>query len=159
MKVESLHAELLTIFHFNDVYNIQPYSIEPKAGAAYFNSLLQREKAKYQQVLTLFSGDAFSPSLLSTEFEGENMVKPLQAFGIDLACYGNHDLDYELEHVMEMVKRTGFPWLLSNVYDRRTQRRLADGLEYHIMNKNGLKIGVFSLAEEEWIDTLYPYYK
>lgn len=76
------------------------------------------------------------------------MVKPLQAFGIDLACYGNHDLDYELEHVMDMVKRTGFPWLLSNVYDRRTQRRLADGLEYQILNKNGLKIGVFSLAEE-----------
>jgi 5'-nucleotidase len=53
------------------------------------------------------------------------MVKPLQAFGIDLACYGNHDLDYQLEHVMDMTKRTGFPWLLSNVYDKRTQRRLA----------------------------------
>lgn len=79
-------------------------------------------------MLTLFSGDAFSPSLLSTELEGENMVKPLQAFGIDLACYGNHDLDYELDHVMDMIKRTGFPWLLSNVYDKRTQRRLAEGL-------------------------------
>jgi len=59
--------ELLTIFHFNDVYNIQPYGKEPKAGAAYFNALLQREKLKYQQKLTLFSGDAFSPSLISTE--------------------------------------------------------------------------------------------
>jgi 5'-nucleotidase len=87
------------------------------------------------------------------------MVKPLQAFGIDLACYGNHDLDFELEHVMDMTKRTGFPWLLSNVYDKRTQRRLAEGLESFILHKNGLKIGVFSLAEEEWIDTLYPYYK
>lgn len=87
------------------------------------------------------------------------MVKPLQAFGIDLACFGNHDLDFELEHVMDMIKRTGFPWLLSNVYDRRTQRRLAEGLEYFIFNKNGIRIGVFSLAEAEWIDTLYPYYK
>jgi 2',3'-cyclic-nucleotide 2'-phosphodiesterase (5'-nucleotidase family) len=67
-EVETNQNELLTIFHFNDVYNVQPYSKEPKAGAAYFNSLLQREKKKYQQVLTLFSGDAFSPSLISTEF-------------------------------------------------------------------------------------------
>lgn len=40
MQVET--PEHLTIFHFNDVYNVQPYSSEPKAGAAYFNSLLQR---------------------------------------------------------------------------------------------------------------------
>jgi len=46
--------------------------------------------------LTLFSGDAFSPSLLSTEFEGENMVKPMNSLGIDLACMGNHDFDYSL---------------------------------------------------------------
>lgn len=37
-----MKPELLTIFHFNDIYNIQPYNVEPKAGAAYFNSLLQR---------------------------------------------------------------------------------------------------------------------
>lgn len=118
----------LTIFHFNDVYNIQPYQEEPKAGAAYSQALLQREKAKYPHPITLFSGDAFSPSLISTEFEGQNMIKPLNAFGIDLACFGNHDLDYELEHVMELVKQTNFPWLLSNVYDVRTGRRLAEGL-------------------------------
>jgi hypothetical protein len=32
-------------------------------------------------------------------------------------------------------------------------------LEYFIFNKNGVRIGVFSLAEKEWIDTLYPYFK
>lgn len=58
----------MTIFHFNDVYDIQPDTKEPKAGAAYFNSLLQRCKKNYLHPLTLFSGDAFAPSLLSTEF-------------------------------------------------------------------------------------------
>jgi 5'-nucleotidase len=154
-----MEPELLTIFHFNDIYNIQPQSQEPKGGAAYFNSLLQREKKKYQHPLTLFSGDAFAPSLLSTEFDGENMIKPLNAFGIDLACLGNHDLDYELEHVRNLIDQTNFPWLLSNIYDNRTNRRLAEGLEAYIFEKNGMKIGVFSLAEKEWIDTLYPSYK
>lgn len=64
--MQAEQEELLTIFHFNDVYNIQPGQVEPKGGAAYFNTLLHREKQKYKHHLTLFSGDAFSPSLLST---------------------------------------------------------------------------------------------
>jgi 5'-nucleotidase len=151
--------ELLTVFHFNDVYNIQPYDQEPKGGAAYFHTLLHREKNKYKHPLTLFSGDAFSPSPISAEFDGENMLKPLNSFGIDLACYGNHEFDYELERVIDLTSRTNFPWLLSNIYDKRTERRLAEGLETYIFNVNGVKIGVFSLAEKEWIDTLYPIYK
>lgn len=87
------------------------------------------------------------------------MIKPLNAFGIDLACFGNHDLDYELEHVAKLIKMTNFPWLLSNVYDRRTGKRLADGEEYKILTVNGIKIGIFSLAEKEWLDTLYTSYK
>lgn len=75
------------------------------------------------------------------------MIKPLNAFGIDLACLGNHDFDYELEHVLELTQKTNFPWLLSNIYDKRTQRRLAEGLETYIIEKNGIKIGFFSLAE------------
>ena len=104
---------------------MQPYTVEPKAGAAYFLSLLKREREKYKHPLTLFSGDAFSPALLSYEFDGENMVKPLNAIGVDLACFGNHDFDYELDHVLKLTKATNFPWLLSNIYDKRTGRRMA----------------------------------
>ena len=57
------------------------------------------------------------------------MVKPLNAFGIDLACYGNHDFDYELEHVLEkLTGKTNFPWLLSNIYNKNTGRRLGEAL-------------------------------
>ena len=87
------------------------------------------------------------------------MLKPLNSFKIDLACFGNHDLDYRLERVSTLIERTNFPWLLSNVHDKRTGKRLANGLQSYIFEKGGYKIGVFSLAEEEWIDTLYPEYK
>jgi len=58
--------DLFTVFHFNDVYDIQPEKHEPKAGVAYFKTLLDRYRDPYQNKLTLFSGDAFAPSLLST---------------------------------------------------------------------------------------------
>jgi 5'-nucleotidase len=40
--------------------------------------------------MLLFSGDCFSPSILSNIYEGEQMVRALNKLGIHVACYGNH---------------------------------------------------------------------
>lgn len=40
--------------------------------------------------LTIFSGDAFSPSLEASILKGEHMGPLLDFVGVDLACYGNH---------------------------------------------------------------------
>ncbi len=58
-----------------------------------------------------------------------------------------------------LIGKTNFPWLLSNVYDKRTERILAEVEEFKIINKNCIKIGFFSLAEEEWLDTIMPCHK
>lgn len=58
----------LSLLHFNDVYDVQPEASEPKGGAAYFCALLNQYRKA--ETLTMFSGDAFSPSLLSAEYRG-----------------------------------------------------------------------------------------
>ena len=57
------HA-LIKILHFNDVYNIESGSVEPKAGAARFLTALEHLKndPSFESTIVLFSGDAFSPS-------------------------------------------------------------------------------------------------
>lgn len=55
------------------------------------------------------------------------MILPLNSFKIDVACIGNHDLDYKEEQVKKLMSQTNFPWLLSNVFDKRTNTRLAGG--------------------------------
>jgi 2',3'-cyclic-nucleotide 2'-phosphodiesterase (5'-nucleotidase family) len=42
--------------------------------------------------LTVFSGDAFSPSLEASILKGEHMGPLLDFVGVDIACYGNHGL-------------------------------------------------------------------
>ena len=74
------------------------------------------------------------------------MIKPLNAMKIDLACLGNHDFDYPLPHVQHLKNSTNFPWLLSNVIDKKSGNRLEGTLEYKILEKGGFKIGIFSLA-------------
>lgn len=53
---------VLTILHFNDVYNIDPNStVEPVGGAARFCTAIKSFQS--QNPLILFSGDVFSPSM------------------------------------------------------------------------------------------------
>lgn len=59
---------LLRILHFNDAYDIQPNLKQNIGGAYYFKAHL--EKHRIENSLTLFSGDAFSPSILSNIFRG-----------------------------------------------------------------------------------------
>ena len=95
-------------------------------------------KNKTDNTLTLFSGDAFSPSTLGLIYEGQQMVKPLNSINIDVACCGNHDFDFSLKITKQLfcnfilLAQTNFPWLLSNVYDKRTKKRIANVGDYII---------------------------
>lgn len=96
----------------------------------------------------LFSGDAFSPSILSEIHKGEQMILPLNSLGIDVACLGNHDLDFAEEQALKLQKQTNFPWILSNFFYKGTTDRLLECKEFVILEKFGLKIGIFGLAEK-----------
>jgi|JI6StandDraft_1071083.scaffolds.fasta_scaffold148974_2 5'-nucleotidase len=116
---------LLRLIHFNDVYDIQPTGKNGEGGAYYFKALL--DKKRTDNTLTLFSGDAFSPSILTSLFHGWQMVQCLQHFKIDAACFGNHEFDFEIEHTESLARGCCFPWLLGNLIDRRTQEPLGGG--------------------------------
>ena len=51
----------------------------------------------------LFSGDAFSPSLMSTVTKGAQMVPVLNSLNINTACIGNHDFDFGIEAMQELI--------------------------------------------------------
>ncbi len=59
------HKLELKLVHFNDVYNVDPNNIEPKAGAARFLTAVDYVKNE-QPCMVLFSGDCFSPSSRKT---------------------------------------------------------------------------------------------
>lgn len=66
----------LRIIHYNDVYHVEPGSREPVGGIARFQTLCNHygkdeRYADQPQLLTLFSGDAFNPSLESSVTKGE----------------------------------------------------------------------------------------
>uniref|UniRef100_A0A1B6K7N1 5'-Nucleotidase C-terminal domain-containing protein n=2 Tax=Homalodisca liturata TaxID=320908 RepID=A0A1B6K7N1_9HEMI len=145
-------AATVTILHYNDVYNIESRSEEPVGGAARFCSVIK--SFSHLQPLVLFSGDIFSPSMLSTFIKGEQMSHVLNECGTHCAVFGNHDFDFGLEVLSERVSETSFPWLMSNVIDNETGRPLGDGKITHVVDWNGKRLGLVGLVEQEWLDTL-----
>ncbi|CAH4023484.1 unnamed protein product [Pieris brassicae] len=143
----------VVIIHFNDVYNIeQVTNTEPVGGALRFSTAVK--SLQHLNPLVLFSGDVFSPSMLSTFTKGEQMVPVLNEVGTHCAVFGNHDFDFGLDVLSGLVAKCNFPWLMSNVIDNETGRPLGDGKITHALICNGHKIGLIGLVEQEWLETL-----
>ncbi|KAL6233774.1 hypothetical protein BDW75DRAFT_241740 [Aspergillus navahoensis] len=145
-----MQSDEVQFVHFNDVYHIPPATLLTR----FLN--LQREFAASNpasQTLTLFSGDAFSPSLEASVLKGEQVCPLLNLVGVDIGCYGNHDFDFGDARLIELSSQLKFPWLLSNVshLPRDRRRTLGSAQEYIVRDlENGIRIGFIGLAGTDW---------
>nr|XP_024218519.1 uncharacterized protein LOC112211301 [Halyomorpha halys] len=135
----------ITIIHYNDVYNVEDRAARFSTAVKKFNHL---------DPIVLFSGDALSPSMLSTTNKGAQMIPVLNEVGTSCAVFGNHEFDFGLEVLSKRISETTFPWLMSNVVDNETGQPLGDGKTFHSIEKCGKRIGLVGLVEREWLDTL-----
>ena len=82
---------LVRFVHYNDVYHVEPGSMEPVGGVARLKTLFdnyrrsderplereggkEKENGRLPELLTFFSGDAFNPSLESSVTKGEFLL-------------------------------------------------------------------------------------
>ncbi|KAI1622919.1 5'-nucleotidase [Exophiala viscosa] len=152
----------LRLLHYNDVYHLDSSSAEPVGGVARFQTVCKyyRNDARFEGqpgLVTLFSGDAFNPSLESSVTKGSHMVPVLNLIGTDAACVGNHDLDFGVKQFRSLASQCDFPWLLANVTDPQLGEDvpLGNALKTTILTaSNGIKIGLVGLVEREWLDTI-----
>ncbi len=152
----------LRFLHFNDVYHLDPSSAEPVGGAARFQTVVNEYQSASRfsgqpELITLFSGDAFNPSLESSVTKGSHMVPILNQFGTACACIGNHDLDFGTKQFEYLKDKCTFPWLIANVFDPAIGEDVPIGHSQRtlmITSSNGIKIGLIGLGEREWLETV-----
>lgn len=143
--------EFLEIAHFNDVYEIEE-SGDGKGPARFYTAL----KTSALNSLLLFSGDCFSPShgeiyAVSERFRGSQMVAVLNRLQVKCATIGNHDLDFGLVRLRELIAETDFPWVQSNLRESDGST-LGGAVQHLILQWQGWQIGLLGLAEAEWLD-------
>ncbi|KAJ3576504.1 hypothetical protein NP233_g387 [Leucocoprinus birnbaumii] len=150
-------ATTLNIAHFNDVYRISEHdhrqtkeSVDVTKFASLLNDITSEWDGGNQSGITVFSGDLFFPSRESSLSRGGHMPPIMKALGVDVACLGNHEFDMGVPRMNELIERSGFPWLCSNIINSKTGAVPEPMKEVHIIERKGIRIGFVGLAEKEW---------
>ena len=111
----------VTLLQINDVYEITPVEGGRSGGLARVATLRRRLLAENPDTFTLLAGDFVSPSALGTAkvdgetLAGKQMVSVLNALGLDVATFGNHEFDVKEAQLRERLAESKFRWTSANV--------------------------------------------
>merc|ERR1719471_2636959 len=82
-------------------------------------------------------------------------MKPvLNAMDIDVATLGNHELDHGHSNFNKLRAKSNFPWICSNLVQKRNGKALGYCEKYFTTDCNGINVGFLGLGEKEWLDCL-----
>lgn len=109
------------VVQLNDVYEIGPVEGGKYGGLARVATVINDLKKENPNVLTVLSGDFLSPSLIGMlkqdgkRISGAQMIEVLNAMGLDVATFGNHEFDIKEEELEKRLLESDFHWVSANV--------------------------------------------
>lgn len=144
---ESL-AGTTVIMHTNDSHaRAVPNSDSGYMGFTAVSALKKSYEAAGAQVILLDAGDTLHGLPFANLVKGESIVKIMNLAGYDAMTPGNHDFNYGSSTLKEISKNMNFPLISSNIKNKSDN---SDFLEdYIIIEKNGVKYGIFGLSTPE----------
>ncbi|HEV7332221.1 MAG TPA: bifunctional metallophosphatase/5'-nucleotidase [Flavisolibacter sp.] len=114
----------VTFLQINDVYEIAPLSGGREGGIARVATLKNQYKQKNPNTFLVIAGDFLSPSVYNSlqqngkAIRGKQMVEALNAAGLDLAVFGNHEFDIREAELQERLNESAFNWISSNTFHK-----------------------------------------
>lgn len=153
-----LHSEkrLLTILATSDnhgaVYPRSYVTGEPlESGLAKVASIVKKERRLDPDVLVLDNGDVIqgTPLVYHEAKQEKDRIHPMVAafhkVGYDAVVIGNHEFNYGLKRLENIVRQSSFPWLSANIVDEKTGQPYF-GPPYLISKKGEVTAAVLGLT-------------
>lgn len=81
------------------------------------------------------------------------MVEAFKSLHVNVACLGNHDLDFGLEKAEKLIRATETPWLISNIQNQEGEP-IAGLKKMHALETQGFKLGLMGFADKGWLELL-----
>ena len=106
------NADDIVVYYTNDVHTYID------GGLSYDNIAdLKTETAKQAAgVLLVDAGDAVQGTAYGSMDKGETIIELMNASGYDVATLGNHEFDYGMERMLELVEMADYPYISSNFH-------------------------------------------
>ena len=115
-----------------------------RGGLARVATLKRRLSEAGLTTILLLAGDFLSPSVASSVFKGEQMVAALNAAGVDMATFGNHEFDFGVDVLRQRMKESKWQWVASNLVDDHG-KPMAGTVPYIVRTFGSLRVGFIGL--------------
>jgi 5'-nucleotidase len=116
-------------------------------GAARRAALIESIRKEEENVLLLDAGDIFQGTPYFNYYGGELEFKLMSMMHYDVATMGNHDFDNGIDGFYAQLPHAKFDFVSAN-YDFKNTVLNDIVKPYKIVNKGGIKIGIFGLGIE-----------
>ena len=143
----ALQAQNLILLHNNDTHSrIEPVPETDKynpdlGGVIRRAAYVEKMRNEHENVLLFDAGDFLQGTPYFNMFKGEVEVEAMNMLKYDAVTLGNHEFDYGMDVLVNLVKKADFPIVCTN-YDF-SETEIADIIKpYHIILKDGVKIGI-----------------
>ncbi|MEP2934993.1 MAG: bifunctional metallophosphatase/5'-nucleotidase [Gilvibacter sp.] len=109
------------VIQLNDVYEIAPLGGGLYGGLSRVAHVRDSLLAIQPNTYTVMAGDFLNPSLIGTlKLDGERiygaqMIEVLNAIGVDLLTFGNHEFDIGQEALQKRLNESNSTWISANV--------------------------------------------
>lgn len=126
----------LTILHINDTHGYvlaeEPDEEGIVGGYSKIATLIEEISNEKDNVLFLHAGDHLTGTPLSTTFEGYVNTLCLNEMELDATVIGNHEFDYSIENLDELIELAEFPILSANIVTGEEESRFEPYTEFEV---------------------------
>ncbi len=145
----------IVILHTNDIHGrALP---DAATGAIGYPTIAQIKKdleAAGAAVLLLDDGDAAQGTPLVNMGQGKNAIEFMNQTGYDAMGLGNHEFDWGLDNLKQILENAKFPILAANIVDKISGEPVFG--DRKIFEIGGRKIGVFGIDTPETMTKTHP---
>lgn len=135
----------LVILHTNDTHSQVEPNDKNMGGYARRMGLIAKIKAEEENVLLLDAGDFSQGTPYYNFYKGRVEVEALNRMKYDAVTFGNHEFDNGMDTLLAVLQNNNVPILSANYNFQNT--RLAGHVEpFKVIQKGGLRIGIFGLG-------------
>ncbi len=148
----------LYILHTNDIHGRAV--ADPAGGVLGYAAIAQYKKdleAAGHAVLLLDVGDATQGTPLVNLEMGKNAITFMNLAGYDAMTPGNHEFDWGVDNLKQIVGEAKFPILSANILNSAaTGGEVTFQANKVFEMSNGMKVGVFGLTTPETLTKAHP---
>ncbi|HEY6063494.1 MAG TPA: metallophosphoesterase, partial [Chitinophagaceae bacterium] len=115
----------ISFVQVNDVYEIAPLENGKVGGMARVATVKKEQLVKNKNTFLVLAGDFLSPSVYNSlkyegsRIRGKQMVESMNAAGLDLVVFGNHEFDIAEAELQSRINESDFKWISTNTFHKK----------------------------------------